>query len=355
MELEQLRARLELVLGRDVVLERGVRGADHGSGETDGEPGDGGSHAFELDGGRGRIVIRGKLTASELGLIELLLESCRALERRPRSAATEEERQSLLLSQWLLDRMEQGDIDATVPDTLAMWPALGRLKVPLLLYGDYPERSQDTSYYELRKLLTSFFEADIMLVPLHNKQWLILGDESLLAEQRGEEDETIEESLSAIASGLHDMAASEWMGECRVAATYPFSPAASLVNTVMLLRETMELGKAFRMSSNIHLPWELRLEALLDSVPKRFKLRFLEGVLQRSEPAFEPETLQTLEAFFAENCNVSDTAKRLYIHRNTLLYRLDKFKQETGMDVRDFGHAVLVRLALLLYKVTKRK
>jgi len=55
------------------------------------------------------------------------------------------------------------------------------------------------------------------------------------------------------------------------------------------------------------------------------------------------------------DCNVSETAKKLYIHRNTLLYRLDKFKQETGLDVRTFNDAVLVKIALLLYKVTKRK
>lgn len=52
---------------------------------------------------------------------------------------------------------------------------------------------------------------------------------------------------------------------------------------------------------------------------------------------------------------MSETAKKLYIHRNTLLYRLDKFKNETGLDVRTFHDAVLVKLALVLYKVTKRK
>ena len=67
------------------------------------------------------------------------------------------------------------------------------------------------------------------------------------------------------------------------------------------------------------------------------------------------ETMTTLEQFFQLDCNVSETAKKLYIHRNTLLYRLDKFKQETGLDVRTFNNAVLVKIAMLLYKVTKRK
>jgi DNA-binding PucR family transcriptional regulator len=69
----------------------------------------------------------------------------------------------------------------------------------------------------------------------------------------------------------------------------------------------------------------------------------------------DSETLMTLEQFFAMDCNVSETAKKLYIHRNTLLYRLDKFKNATGIDVRSFNDAVLIRVALLLYKVTKKK
>jgi DNA-binding PucR family transcriptional regulator len=69
----------------------------------------------------------------------------------------------------------------------------------------------------------------------------------------------------------------------------------------------------------------------------------------------DAETISTLETFFQLDCNVSETAKKLYIHRNTLLYRLDKFKQETSLDVRSFQDAVLVKIALQLYKVTKRK
>jgi sugar diacid utilization regulator len=338
-ELESLRQKLEEILDRKVTLEEG---------NTQGiQPG-----VERFEAGNARLLIHGKLMTSERELVALLLETGTAGERKAKSSRDEDERQSILLSDWMLERLESADLEAELPEPFSLWPALSGVKIPLLLYGDYPERHQQTSYGEFKKLLQSFFEEDIVLIPLHNKQWLILSNETLLFES---DDESMEESLSALASGLQDMASSEWVGDCHVTTTYPFSPSTSLVQTVMTLRETLELGRAYRLSSNIHLPWELRLETLLDAVPKRAKLRFLEGVLRRAEPSFESEMLQTLEAFFMENCNVSDTAKRLYIHRNTLLYRLDKFKQETGMDVRDFNHAVLVRLALLLYKVTKRK
>ncbi|HZG55281.1 helix-turn-helix domain-containing protein [Paenibacillus sp.] len=340
MELEQLCKKLETIFGKRVTAEEAGEERTY-----DGEKG-------TVVAAGVRLVVHGELTPAERELVAMLLE----IERggAVRKGISEDERLSAMLSEWIMERIEQGDHDADLPEALARWPMLRGVKVPLLMYGDQTER-QLAPYAELMKLLRSFFEADVVLVPLHNRQWLILGDESLLAEERDGEEESLEESLAAIASGLQDMAASEGVGECHVAATYPFSPGTSLIQTVVTLRETIELGRAFRHASYIHLPWELRLETLLDAVPKRAKSKFMEGVLRRSEPVFEPEMLQTLEAFFTDNCNVSDTAKRLYIHRNTLLYRLDKFKQETGMDVRDFEHAVLVRLALLLYKVTKRK
>jgi len=335
--MEHLREKLENILHKKVTLSPIDDGA-----EPEGE-------VFVAD--RSRLIVHGRLTPTERELIELAVEG-RFAGRKTKSDVGEEERQALLLSSWILERLEQGDTESDLPETFALWPALTGQKIPFLLYVEHPERQQEAASKELRKLLKTFFEEEIVLIPLHNQHWLVLGNMTLLPD---EGEETMEESIGALASGLQEMAASEWVGECHVSATYPISPSASLLRTVSLLRETIELGRAFRVSSNTHLPWELRLETLLDSVPKRMKQRFIEGVLRRSEPSFEAEMLQTLEAFFAENCNVSDTAKRLYIHRNTLLYRLDKFKQETGMDVRDFDHAVLVRLALLLYKVTKRK
>lgn len=341
MELEQLCKKLQSIIGKPVSA---------GNAEEDR---DGGGVREVVSAAGVQVVVYGELTHAERQLIAWLLEAERG-GVRGKNPAGEDERLSGLLSAWIMERVEQGDHDADLPESLARWPMLGGVKVPLLVYGDHPERRQ-TPYSELKKLLKSFFEAEVVLVPLHNGQWLILADETLLTEQRDDNEETLEDSLSALAMGLQDMAASEWVGECHVAATYPFTPGTSLIQTVITLRETIELGRSYRLSSYIHLPWELRLETLLDAAPKRAKARFLEGVLRRGEPSFDPEMLQTLDAFFTENCNVSDTAKRLYIHRNTLLYRLDKFKQETGMDVRDFEHAVLVRLALLLYKVTKRK
>lgn len=295
------------------------------------------------------------ITASERQLIDMLLEAFHTPQRRP--AGTEEERRALQIRTWLQQQLENGVIGAEMPDTLATQSSMYTAKIPLLLYGDYPETKR-VSYGELKKLLESFFDEDVTLIPLMDKEWLILGAESLLTDSeagKDGEEETAEEALQSLVSGLYEMLASEWVGECHLAVHHPIVPAKSIVSAVMLLRETISLGRKYHVGANIHLPWMLRLERLLNGIPDAQKERFMEQVLKRADHVLEPETLTTLETFFQLDCSVSETAKRLYIHRNTLLYRLDRLKQETGLDVRTFSDAVLVNIILLLYKVTKRK
>ncbi len=298
------------------------------------------------------------LTASERQLVELMVESRQLQERNQWvSYLSEDERKAGQLRNWLLQQLERGGTQVELPDYLSSQFALYSTKIPFLLYGDYSQ-NQRVSYAELKKLLESFFEAEIFLIPLLEKEWLVLGSEVLLTsgeeDRDNDEEESVEQTLDDIGSGLYEMLANEWVGEYHLAIHYPIKPAKSLLSTILKLRETMMLGRRFQIGSFIHLPWELELEKLLHLVPDEVKLEFLDQVLKGTDHKLDAETKTTLEHFFELDCNVSETAKKLYIHRNTLLYRLDKFKNETGLDVRTFNHAVLVRLALLLYKVTKR-
>ncbi|GFZ94377.1 hypothetical protein GCM10008018_45890 [Paenibacillus marchantiophytorum] len=304
-------------------------------------------------------VFGAQLTVSERKLVEMTVESKQSQEKKQWGTfLSEDERKAHQLRDWLLEQMERGSTYAELPDALASQSSLYSTKIPLLLYGDYSQ-NQSVSYAELKKLLESFFESEIILIPLLDKEWLILAPEGLLTsgseERDGDEEESVEQILDALGSGLYEMLANEWVGECHLAIDYPVKPAKSLFATILKLRETIMLGRSFHVGSFLHLRWELRLEKLLHLIDEEEKSEFLEQVLRGTDHALDTETVTTLEHFFSLDCNVSETAKKLYIHRNTLLYRLDKFKNETGLDVRTFNHAVLVRLALLLYKVTKRK
>ena len=71
--------------------------------------------------------------------------------------------------------------------------------------------------------------------------------------------------------------------------------------------------------------------------------------------SFDEETLTTISKFFENNLNVSETARQLYIHRNTLIYRLDKVQRIIGLDLRAFDDAVTFKMMMLLGKNANEK
>lgn len=296
------------------------------------------------------------LTSSEQQLIELVIDTYLTPDKIKASPTiSDEEKTALLVKEWIDRQLSLRIKEAVVPEPLATKLSLATTQIPLLLFGGYSD-SQHVSYKELKKLLESFFEADIILIPLMEKEWLILGSEALLTASEGEDKESVEDALASICSGLYEMLANEWLGECQLTIHYPQeTPAKSLLQVIIEMRDTMRLGKMFYPSVSLHLPWKMRLEKLLNSLTETEQQRYVNQVLKRNNQSADIEMYVLLEQFFALDCNVSETAKSLYFHRNTLLYRLDKFKQETGLDVRSFNDAVLVQVALLLYKVTKRR
>ncbi|MEK0312209.1 PucR family transcriptional regulator [Cohnella sp. 56] len=274
-------------------------------------------------------------------------------------SASELERQTRRLGEWLQQSIDAGEWRLEIPERFELHHRLFDGMIPFLLMSEQAE-NREPSYGELEKVLRSYLSDDMLLIPLREREWLILGTDRLLAEVETNEADLIErgetkEALVSLATGLHQMLTEEWGGDCHVAVGEPIIPTESLVYAVAMLRETIYLGRKFHVGMHVHMPWLVHLERLLSGIPEPVRARFMDEMSGRQDLFTDPETVSTLDAFFAMDCNVSETAKRLFIHRNTLLYRLDKLKQEAGLDVRSFNDAILVRLLMLLYKVTKRK
>ncbi|GGO05222.1 PucR family transcriptional regulator [Saccharibacillus kuerlensis] len=285
-------------------------------------------------------------------LIALLLDSAVSDAVIP---LPEEESGVQQLGFWLSEKLEHAESPQELPDTLLLKNRLFTEMIPFLLICEGTQNSLG-GYEELHQLLSTFLEREVLVVPLRSREWLLLVDRLdvlEISEERSEEDESVHELLEAFGLGLYELIASEWRGIFNLSVSEPLQPAHGLVAALRLLRESVFLGKTFHVTRNVHLPWELEVERLVYSIPTEQRERFMEQIEGRSVIMEDSETLTTLETFFQMNCNVSETAKRLYIHRNTLIYRLDKVKQETGLDVRNFRDAVLMKLALLLDKVTK--
>lgn len=301
------------------------------------------------------IEISASLSPTEKQLLAWLLEQNNP---RPLSGASDLERQARRLGEWIEQSIDGGDWVAEVPESMELRGRLFDGMVPFLLMC---EQLQDKkpAYNELEKTIRTFISDDTLLIPLKQQEWLILCTDRVLsaAETDGEvpDGEETKEVLSSLAEGLYELITGEWGGECHVAVAEPFIPSENIIRLVSTLRETIFLGRKFHVGMHVHLPWLVHLEKLLNGIPEQIRSRFVEEMMGRPDLFTDPETVSTLDAFFSMDCNVSETAKKLFIHRNTLLYRLDKIKHEAGLDVRSFNDAVLVRILLLLYKVTKRK
>ena len=113
----------------------------------------------------------------------------------------------------------------------------------------------------------------------------------------------------------------------------------------------IEVGKVFDTEKTIINYENLGIGRLIYQLPTTLCEIFLSEVFKKSSiDALDQETLFTINKFFENNLNVSETSRKLFVHRNTLVYRLEKIKKLTGLDLREFDHAIVFKVALMVRK-----
>lgn len=113
----------------------------------------------------------------------------------------------------------------------------------------------------------------------------------------------------------------------------------------------IEVGKAFDEDKNIMNYESLGIGRLIYQLPTTLCELFLSEVFKTgSIDSLDRETLLTIQKFFENNLNVSETSRQLYVHRNTLVYRLDKVQKITGLDLRILDHAIVFKVAMMVKK-----
>ena len=111
----------------------------------------------------------------------------------------------------------------------------------------------------------------------------------------------------------------------------------------------LEVGRVFYTEKKILAYNELGIGRLIHQLPSSLCEMFLKEVFEGGEVNhFEEEELTTVYTFFDNNLNISETARRLYVHRNTLVYRLEKIQKKTGLDVRVFEDALTFKIAMMV-------
>ena len=113
----------------------------------------------------------------------------------------------------------------------------------------------------------------------------------------------------------------------------------------------LEVGKVFDTEKFIMTYDNLGIGRLIYQLPTTLCEMFLSEVFKKgSIESLDYETLFTIQKFFENNLNVSETSRKLFVHRNTLVYRLEKIRKLTGLDLRRFDHAIVFKVALMVKK-----
>lgn len=119
-------------------------------------------------------------------------------------------------------------------------------------------------------------------------------------------------------------------------------------------RMALDVGKIFFEEQNIIAYSQLGIGRLIYQLPLPLCKMFIKEIFDGKSPDdLDEEILSTINKFFENSLNVSETSRQLYIHRNTLVYRLDKLQKSTGLDLRVFEDAITFKIALMVVKYMK--
>ena len=119
-------------------------------------------------------------------------------------------------------------------------------------------------------------------------------------------------------------------------------------------RMALDVGKIFFEERHVIAYSTLGIGRLIYQLPIPLCKMFIKEIFDGKSPdEFDEETLTTINKFFENSLNVSETSRQLYIHRNTLVYRLDKLQKSTGLDLRVFEDAITFKIALMVVKYMK--
>ena len=193
-----------------------------------------------------------------------------------------------------------------------------------VLSGLFPDKQQD--------FVLSINETDIAVI----KQ--LAGEES-------------PEQLEKLARQMEDALKSELFVKTVIGIGTVAEHLRELADAYKEAQTAIDVGKVFDTEKSIINYENLGIGRLIYQLPTTLCEIFLTEVFKKNSlDSLDQETLFTINKFFENNLNVSETSRKLFVHRNTLVYRLEKIKKLTGLDLRQFDHAIVFKVALMVRK-----
>ncbi len=162
--------------------------------------------------------------------------------------------------------------------------------------------------------------------------------------------------IEKLAMSIADTLSGEFFTHVTVGIGTTVDSIKDLAKSFKEAQAALEVGKVFDTDKVIVNYDNLGIARLIYHLPTTLCETFLREVFKRgSIQSLDHETLSTIHRFFENNLNVSETSRKLFVHRNTLVYRLEKIKRITGLDLREFDQAIVFKIALMVNKYLQAK
>lgn len=213
---------------------------------------------------------------------------------------------------------------------------VAKSRVIFLIEASY---NKENGAMEMLKSLFSPQSGDV--VTAVDEQYIIL------IKQLGSDDSY--ESVENIARTIVDMMNTEAMLRVRVAYGTIVNELKDVSKSYKEAKMALDVGKIFYAGKDVVGYTTLGIGRLIYQLPVNLCRMFIEEIFGGEVPEeLDEETLTTINTFLENNLNVSETARQLYVHRNTLLYRLEKLQKATNLDIRVFDDALTLKIALMV-------
>ena len=162
--------------------------------------------------------------------------------------------------------------------------------------------------------------------------------------------------VEKIAVNITDTLSTEFYTKVAIGISTVVDNIKDLAKAYQEAQVALEVGKVFETEKNIISYENLGIGRLIYQLPTTLCEMFLQEVFKKGRlESLDRETLMTIQCFFENNLNVSETSRKLFVHRNTLVYRLEKIRKLTGLDLREFEHAITFKVALMVKKYLTSK
>lgn len=218
------------------------------------------------------------------------------------------------------------------------------VETPRIVYLVETKLERDNSAMELLRGLFSSQNGDYITA---------VDEKNVILIKAVDKDET-PEGLEMIANTIVDMMNSEAMLKVRVSYGTVIHELREVSKSYKEATMAMDVGKIFYAEKNVIAYSQLGIGRLIYQLPVNLCRIFIDEIFGDNQVYdLDDETLTTINKFFENNLNVSETSRQLFIHRNTLVYRIEKLQKSTGLDIRTFDDALTFKIAMMVVNYMK--